>query len=247
MPAWPLIDRDLLVPPAPEVAPLLLNKLLVAHDGRVGRIIEVEAYGGPPGQGFADPRLVDPAAHSYRGPTARNATMFGPPGHLYVYFSYGVHWCANVVTSPGGVASAVLLRALEPVAGVEMMRAARWRHQKVQADRDLCRGPGRLAQAMGIDRAGDGVDLCSATSPFFLASDGTPPPAQPAATSRIGISVATEVPWRFSVPGHPLVSRPGRAPARSATGTGTSAGADGEVAAAGRKSTVSGRTSKRLT
>ncbi len=216
------------------MAPLLLNKLLVAADGRVGRIIEVEAYGGPPGQGLDDPRLVDPAAHSYIGPTARNATMFGPPGHLYVYFSYGVHWCANVVTSPDGVATAVLLRAVEPVAGIDLMRAARWRAQKNQVDRDLCRGPGRLAQAMGIDRSCDGVDLCSSSSPLHLASDGTPPPAHPEVTGRIGISVAADVPWRFCVPGHAFVSRPGgarAAPARTL----------------GRKSTTSRRRSTGLT
>ncbi len=208
----PLIDRSFLEPPAPAVAPALLNKLLVAADGRAGRIIEVEAYGGPPGQGFDDPRMVDPAAHSYIGPTARNVTMFGPPGHLYVYFSYGVHWCANVVTSPDGVASAVLLRALEPVAGIELMRADRWRAQKSQVDRDLCRGPGRLAQAMGIDRSADGTDLCSPGSRFHLASDGTPPPAEPHTSPRVGISVAAEVPWRFAVPGHPYVSGPASRP-----------------------------------
>ena len=215
MPGWQLIDRSSLIPPAPEVAPFLLNKLLVAADGRAGRIVEVEAYGGPPGQGgadpaWADPRLADPAAHSYGGPTLRNATMFGPPGHLYVYFSYGVHWCANVATSPEGTASAVLLRALEPVSGLDLMRKARWRNQKVQVDRDLCRGPGRLAQAMGIDRTADGVDLCSPSSPFFLASDEVEPPSSPAVSPRIGISAAADVPWRFAVPDDPHVSRPGR-------------------------------------
>lgn len=225
MPDWQLIERGVLLRPAPEVAPLLLNQLLVAADGRAGRIVEVEAYGGPPGQGFDDPRLVDPAAHSYRGRTTRNATMFGPPGHLYVYFSYGVHWCANVVTSPPGVASALLLRALAPVAGLPLMRAARWREQKVQVDRDLCRGPGRLAQAMGIDRSADGVDLCSPSSPFFLASDGTPPPAAPSVSPRIGISLAVDVPWRFTVPGDQHVSSPART-------------------AGGRKSRITRRTSR---
>jgi DNA-3-methyladenine glycosylase len=194
-----------------EVAPTLLNLLLVAGDGRIGHIIEVEAYGGS----------TDPASHAFRGRTARNATMFGPPGHLYVYFSYGVHWCANVVTAPSvpGSAGAVLLRALEPVAGLEAMRAARWRTQKRQVDVDLCGGPGRLTQALGIDRAADGVDLCSRSSPFVLASDGTPPPESPTVSPRIGISVATEVQWRFSVPGHPGVSvRPAQA-ARSRKST----------------------------
>ena len=206
------LDRSVLTAPAPDVAPLLLNQLLVAGDGRAGRIIEVEAYGGPP-----DQDLPDPAAHSYPGPTARNAPMFGPPGHLYVYFSYGVHWCANVVTSPDGRASAVLLRALEPVAGLDLMRAARWRAQKVQDDRNLCRGPGRLAQAMGIDRSAGGVDLCDRASAYFLGSDGTPPPAAPAVSTRIGISVAQDRPWRFSVPGHRGVSGPGPGLGRKST------------------------------
>jgi DNA-3-methyladenine glycosylase len=201
-----LLDRASLAAPAPSVAPVLLNQLLVAADGRAGRIIEVEAYGGPPHQGLADQGLADPAAHSYRGSTKRNATMFGPPGHLYVYFSYGVHWCANVVTSPAGEASAVLLRALEPISGLDLMRAARWRTQKRQVDLELCRGPGRLAQAMGIDRGGNGIDLCSASSPVFLATDGTAPPPAPSVTPRIGISVAQDVLWRFSVPDHPGVS-----------------------------------------
>lgn len=178
------------------VAPLLLNQLLVTGDGRAGRIIEVEAYDG----------AGDPASHAYRGRTARNSVMFGPAGHLYVYFSYGVHWCANVVTGEEGVASAVLLRALEPVAGVELMRAARWRSQKRQVDRDLCRGPGRLTQAMGIDRTADGVDLCDPASPVFVAGDGTAPPAAPAVTPRVGISVAVERPWRWAVPDHSGVS-----------------------------------------
>jgi DNA-3-methyladenine glycosylase len=192
------LGRRRLAGPAWDVAPQLLNKLLVGSDGRVGRIIEVEAYGG----------ATDPAAHSYRGRTARNATMFGPPGHLYVYFSYGVHWCANVVTGPPvpGSASAVLLRALEPVSGVELMRAARWRTQKRQVDRDLCRGPGRLAQAMGIDGAADGVDLCSTGSPFVLTSDGVPPPESPVITPRIGISMAQDRLWRFYVPDHNGIS-----------------------------------------
>ena len=210
------VKRSLLDGLSWDVAPRLLNLLLVAADGRMGRIVEVEAYGGS----------TDPASHAFRGRTARNGAMFGPPGHLYVYFSYGVHWCANVVTAPSAVGSAgaVLLRALDPVAGVEAMRAARWREQKRQVDRDLCRGPGRLTQALGIDRDADGTDLCSASSPFVLASDGTPPPRSPTVSPRIGISVATEVPWRFSVPDHPAVSvRPkGAAQSRKSTTVGRS-------------------------
>lgn len=195
------VERSLLAGPSPAVAPRLLNLILVAADGRAGRIVEVEAYGGPP-----DQDLPDPASHSYRGPKGRNLTMFGPPGHLYVYFSYGVHWCANVVTGPAGQASAVLLRALAPVAGLPLMRQARWRDQRRQDDLDLCRGPGRLAQAMGIDRSADGTDLCAATSPFRLLDDGTAPPRRPLTTTRIGLSVAADTPWRFAVAGHPGLS-----------------------------------------
>lgn len=182
--------RDSLV-----VAADLLNKLLVAADGRVARLVEVEAYRG----------IEDPASHAYRGRTARNEVMWGPPGRLYVYFSYGVHWCANVVTAEVGTAQAVLLRAAEPLAGLEAMRRARWRAQKRQLDRDLCRGPGRLAQAFGIARADLGTDL-TAGRRLWLADDGTRPPAPPSTGSRVGISVATDRPWRYWVPGHPAVS-----------------------------------------
>src|SRR6202011_1418282 len=131
------------------VAPALLNKLLVAGE-RAGRIVEGEAYRG----------AEDPGSHAYRGLTARNATMFGPPGHLYVYFSYGMHWCANVVCQPEGVPHAILIRALSPVAGIDEMRAARSRGQKRPVSgRDLCRGPGRLGQALGIHAGHDGADV----------------------------------------------------------------------------------------
>jgi DNA-3-methyladenine glycosylase len=189
-------ERSFFSGPALSLAPRLLNKLLVRADGRAGRIIEVEAYAGS----------EDPASHAYRGRTRRNATMFGPPGHLYVYFSYGVHWCANVVAGAEGVAQAVLLRALEPVAGVEAMRAARWRSQRSRADRDLCRGPGRLCQAMGIDGSLDGADLLDRGGPLWVDDDGVPPPAAPVSSPRIGISSAADRPWRFSVPGHAGVS-----------------------------------------
>jgi DNA-3-methyladenine glycosylase len=179
------------------VAPDLLNKLLVTRDGRVGRIVEVEAYRGE----------EDPASHAFRGPTARNTVMFGPPGHLYVYFSYGVHWCANVVCGRAGTAQAVLLRALDPIDGLPLMRQARWRDQRRQDDRDLCRGPGRLCQALGIDKRFDGEDLVAVGSSVWLADDGLAPPARPLATPRVGISVGTDRLWRFSVAGHQAVGR----------------------------------------
>ena len=174
-----------------EVAPELLNKILAAQDGRRGRIVEVEAYCG----------AADPAAHSYRGMTARNASMFGPAGCMYVYFTYGMHWCANVVCGEVGEGVGVLLRALEPIAGLELMRAAR---PKARTDRDLCRGPGRLAQAMGITRADDGSDL--RRGHFRVLDDGLAPPANPEAGPRIGIRVAAHEPWRWHVPGNRFVS-----------------------------------------
>jgi DNA-3-methyladenine glycosylase len=175
------------------VAPELLGLLLVGADGRAGRIVEVEAY--------ADD---DPAAHSFGGRTARNASMFGPPGHLYVYRSYGLHWCANVVCATPGVGAGVLLRALEPVAGLEAMRAARGPRT---VDRDLCRGPGRLAQAMGITGADDGVDLLATGSRFALRRAVRTPVHEVHATARIGISKAVDAPWRWLLRGSRFVSR----------------------------------------
>lgn len=175
------------------VAPELLNKLLVSGD-RAGRIVEVEAYAG----------AEDPASHAYRGRTGRNATMFGPPGRLYVYFSYGVHWCANVVCGEDGEAAAVLLRALAPVRGIEHMRVSR---PPARRDRDLCSGPGKLCQALAISRRQDGADLVTGEAGIFIADDGTAPPAVPAQGARVGISVATESPWRWWVPDDPNVSR----------------------------------------
>jgi DNA-3-methyladenine glycosylase len=191
------VPRAKLLPPAffrrdpREVAPQLLNKLLVAVDGRRARIVEVEAYCG----------AEDPAAHSFRGRTARNASMFGPGGRLYVYFTYGMHWCANVVCGDEGVGVGVLLRAAEPVAGLELMRAAR---PKAKSDRDLCRGPGRLAQAFAITGADDGGDLRRGR--IRVLDDGLPPPGNPHAGPRIGISVAAHEPWRWHVPGNRYVS-----------------------------------------
>ena len=179
-----------------ELAPLLLNKLLMRGE-RVGRIVEVEAYAG----------AADPASHAFRGRTVRNATMFGPPGHLYVYFTYGMHFCANVVCGLDGEASAVLLRGLTPVAGLDEMRAARG--PAARRDRDLCSGPGKLCQALGLDRSFDGADLVTGDRGVRVVDDGTPPPERPGASGRIGLSVAADVPWRFYVPGAVGLSRGG--------------------------------------
>jgi len=186
-----------------EVAPQLLNKVLV-RGKRAGRIVEVEAYRG----------LDDPASHAYRGPTARNATMFGPPGHLYVYFTYGMHWCANAVCSPDGVATAVLLRALAPVAGLAAMRRARAPRGVQRAplsDVQLTNGPAKLCQALGITGADDGADLVGGDRRIQLVDDGTPPPERPGVSGRVGIRMAAELPWRFWVPGDRHVSAHRRA------------------------------------
>ncbi|MGH9040649.1 MAG: DNA-3-methyladenine glycosylase [Acidimicrobiia bacterium] len=196
-----VLRRTFYLPDPREVAPLLLNKVLVHDDpvaGRLaGRIVEVEAYCG----------TADPGSHAYRGPTLRNATMFGPPGHLYVYFTYGMHWCANVVCCSDGTAGAVLLRALAPLQGVDAM----WpRRPKARRPQDLCSGPARLAQALGIDRSADGADLVA--GPVSVVDDGTPPPAVPGVSTRIGLSPGRgeDSPWRFYVPRDPNLSRPPR-------------------------------------
>ena len=189
----PPVPRALLTGPAVDVAPTLIGLVLVSG-ARAGRIVEVEAYMGSD----------DPASHAYRGPTPRNATMFGPPGHLYVYFTYGMHWCANVVTGEDGHATAVLLRALAPMAGIDAMWASRPRARR---ERDLCSGPAKLAQALGIDGTHDGVDLCDPTSPVRVLDDGWRLDVEPAVSPRIGITSAVDHPWRWYVPGDPNVSR----------------------------------------
>jgi DNA-3-methyladenine glycosylase len=173
------LDADFYRRDALEVAPELLHKVLVAGGCR-GRIVEVEAY-----------RADDPASHSFRGPTARNATMFGPPGRLYVYFTYGMHYCANVVTGEEGDGQAVLLRAVRPLEGVELMRARRGG----KPDRILADGPGKLCQAFGLDRGFDGADLVAGDG-VTIVDDGGPPAAW-SATGRIGIRYGTERPWRW--------------------------------------------------
>lgn len=194
------VPREICRRDALEVAPDLLNKLLVSGE-RVGRVVEVEAYRG----------TDDPASHAYRGPTRRNATMWGPPGHLYVYFTYGMHWCANVVCGEEGVAHAVLIRALAPVAGIEAMRAARLRASRLRPlrNRDLMSGPAKACAALGICGEHDGADLESGDRGIRLVTDGMPPPARLGNGPRIGVSVATDSPWRWWVQNDPNLSRPG--------------------------------------
>jgi DNA-3-methyladenine glycosylase len=179
------------------VAPELLNKVLVRdqpHARVAVRIVEVEAYAGS----------EDPGSHGYRGPTPRTTTMFGPGGHLYVYFTYGMHWCANVVTGTDGVCSAVLLRAGAPLRGVEVMRA---RRPAARRDRDLCSGPARLTQALAIDGSFDGTDL--RRGELRIVADGVAPPSRPGTSTRIGLGPGRgdEHPWRWFVPGDENVSR----------------------------------------
>ena len=189
------LPRDFYERHALEVAPDLLNKVLVAPDGRAGRIVEVEAYRG------AD----DPGSHGHRGRTKRNATMFGPPGHLYVYFTYGMHWCANAVAETEGVAAAVLLRALTPLEGLDAMYAARG--PAARRDRDLCSGPAKLTQALGIDGYLDGADLAGGEQGVAIMDDGQPPPPDPAVTTRIGLTNGADLPRRFYVPDAAGISR----------------------------------------
>jgi DNA-3-methyladenine glycosylase len=205
-----LLPREFFGRPATEVAPDLLGHVLAhaAPDGLVAvRLTEVEAYAGS----------ADPASHAYRGRTARNAVMFGPPGHAYVYFTYGMHFCVNVVCLPSGTAQAVLLRAGEIVAGADIARGRRNRSARDIATRDLARGPARLCLALGIDRALDGADVCVPASPLRLGTasapdvaDGRPtgqaPRAVVRAGPRVGVRHGADAPWRFWLDGEPTVS-----------------------------------------
>ncbi|HSJ20274.1 MAG TPA: DNA-3-methyladenine glycosylase [Nocardioidaceae bacterium] len=193
--------RELLGRPAAEVAPGLLG-LRLSHTTEEGTVTveltEVEAYMGPD----------DPASHAYRGPTPRNVVMFGKSGHLYTYFSYGMHWCCNVVTGPDGHASAVLLRAGRVVEGTDLAR--RRRGDRV-TDRSLARGPGCLGQALGLNRDHNGVDLL-ADGPVRLEATVPVEPGRVASGHRVGVSLAHDVPWRFWVEGDPSVSAYKRSP-----------------------------------
>jgi DNA-3-methyladenine glycosylase len=191
----PLLGEEDLLGPVDVVAPSLLGCWVVTErlEGQVAlRLTEVEAYSG---QG------EDPASHAHRGPTPRAEIMFGPPGRLYVYFSYGVHWCANVVVGPEGRGSAVLLRAGEVLVGEELARA---RRPAARVARDLARGPARLTQALGIGPDDRGRDLLSAAGPVRLHRGSAP--ATVSAGPRVGISQATDLPWRFWETGAPSVS-----------------------------------------
>jgi DNA-3-methyladenine glycosylase len=182
------ISVDFFLAPSEQVARLLIGTLLLV-DGVGGRIVETEAYD-----------REDPASHTFSGPTARNAVMFGPPGRVYVYRSYGLHWCLNFVCREPGHGAGVLIRALEPVTGLDLMRARRG----LQEPRLLCAGPGRLAQALGISRAHNGMRLD--TAPFELL-----PSIEPTIVvdgPRIGITKAMDVPWRFGLAGSKFLSRP---------------------------------------
>ncbi|SDN49438.1 DNA-3-methyladenine glycosylase [Geodermatophilus siccatus] len=189
------------------MAPTLLGCWVVTDRpaGRVAlRLTEVEAYAGDG---------TDPAAHSHRGPTPRAAVMFGPPGRLYVYFSYGVHWCANVVVGAEGQGSAVLLRAGDVVVGEELAAS---RRPSARTPRELARGPARLTQALAIGPDDKDADLLDPSSPVRLHRGD--PPADVSAGPRVGISVATELPWRYWETGAASVSvfRPGGKPRRRA-------------------------------
>ncbi|WP_281282137.1 DNA-3-methyladenine glycosylase [Geodermatophilus aquaeductus] len=209
-----LLAADELLGPVDAVAPALLGCWVVTDrpEGTVAvRLTEVEAYSG---------EGEDPASHAHRGPTPRAAIMFGPPGRLYVYFSYGVHWCANVVVGPAGRGSAVLLRAGEVVVGEDL---AAVRRPSARVARDLARGPARLTAALGIGPDDGGADVLDPSSSVRLHAGA--PPAAVSAGPRVGISRATELPWRFWETGAASVSafRPGGKPRRRPAGqTGTS-------------------------
>jgi DNA-3-methyladenine glycosylase len=212
-----LMPREFFARLSVPVAPDLLGCVL-EHQTEAGlvavELTEVEAYAG----------ASDPASHAYHGKTARNAVMFGPPGHAYVYFTYGMHFCVKVVCLGNGSASAVLLRAGRIIEGEELARARRTRGTTKIPFRDLARGPARLCQALDIDRSLDGADVCVPDSPLRMRwpeagttarsaavlARGDDPPKPPrekvVSGPRVGISAAAEVPWRFWVEGDPTVS-----------------------------------------
>jgi DNA-3-methyladenine glycosylase len=233
-PPGQILPRDFFAEPSLRVAARLLGCVL-EHDRPEGRVAvlltEVEAYEG----------RADPASHAYRGPTARNAVMFGPPGHAYVYFTYGMHFCVNLVCQPAGTASAVLLRAGRVIEGGPLAAARRAARRAARpplaaAERELARGPARLCQALGIDRAQDGADVCDPASPLRIRS-GPPVPGDDPAPDRlvsrgprVGVSSAADRDWRFWLAGDPTVSayRP-HVPRSRPKAVSPSAGGDGTM------------------
>ena len=190
-----VLPRSFYDRPVLDVARELLGAVVTHRDalGTVAvRLTEVEAYAGG----------HDPASHAFRGPTPRNAVMFGPPGHAYVYFTYGMHFCMNLVTGPPGQASAVLLRAGEVVGGHDLAAARRGG----ATDRELARGPARLTKALGIARDQNGLDITSATSPVQVRRGLPVDHALVRWGPRVGVSTAREVPWRTWIDGDPTVS-----------------------------------------
>jgi DNA-3-methyladenine glycosylase len=199
-----LIPRDFFARHSVQVAPELLG-CVIEHETAAGlvavELTEVEAYAGQ----------SDPASHAYRGKTARNAVMFGPPGHAYVYFTYGMHFCVNLVCLGDGSASAVLLRAGRVIEGEELARARRTKGAATVPFRDLARGPARLCQALDIDRTQDGADVCVAESALRMRWPDARTMDRSAETRvasgpRVGVSSAAEIPWRFWIEGEPTVS-----------------------------------------
>jgi DNA-3-methyladenine glycosylase len=185
------LPRSFFDRPVEEVAPDLLGRVLW-HGEVAVRLTEVEAYAG----------LRDPASHAYRGLTPRTAVMFGPPGHAYVYFTYGMHFCVNLVCAKEGTASAVLLRAGEIVGGRDVARARRPR----SSDRDLARGPARLCMALAIAREQNGLDVCSPGGPLLIAAGEPVDPSRTRTGPRTGVNGGKETPWRFWIDGDPTVS-----------------------------------------
>ena len=181
------LGREFFARSVHDVAPELIGSTLLV-DGVGGRIVEVEAYDSG-----------DPASHGYRGPTERNRSMFGPPGHAYVYRSYGVHWCLNLVCGSEGVPEAALVRALEPTRGLGPMRVRRG----LEDERVLCSGPGRLCQALAITGEQDGLGLDE--PPFALLQDDEA--LDVVRGRRVGISRAADLPWRYALAGSPFLSR----------------------------------------
>jgi len=186
-----VFDRTVLEAPSVEVAPLLLGSVLHGRGVSV-RLTEVEAYLGE----------ADPGSHAFRGPTPRNRVMYGEPGHLYTYFTYGMHVCANVVCSPAGTATAVLLRAGEVIGGLDL---ARERRTTSRVDADLARGPARLVVALGIVLGDNGLDLAAGEVMLELSNE-RPPFLQGPRTGVSGAGGTADYPWRFWIPGDPSVS-----------------------------------------